>query len=312
VCDWNNDGRKDLLVADGRGWLFLYLNTGSDAAPVLEPGARVQANGKPIHGTARASVLVCDWDRDGKKDVILGMGGEDELSDYYDWPHLNTADPSQDRGFLFYKNTGTDASPVLAAPKWITAGTPAAVVTYPSRPNLGSFIDWDGDGDRDFIACGFENNAQLFVNTLGPVPNSEPRLSAGVTIVQPWTFQMMSGADAVDWNRDGDIDIITGQGHGGSGVRFYERDYINDFMNQTFPIVTVGQSESLAIAPDLDNDGDVDQQDFGLFQSCLSGNAYGYAPGCAAADLDLDGDVDYDDLLIFEQCRSGPGQPPVR
>lgn len=45
--------------------------------------------------------------------------------------------------------------------------------------------------------------------------------------------------DAVDWNRDGDIDIITGQGHGGSGLRFFERDYIEDCINDTHPIVEI-------------------------------------------------------------------------
>ena len=44
------DGKKDLLVADGRGWLFLYLNEGTSTKPVLGPGTRVMANGKPIDG----------------------------------------------------------------------------------------------------------------------------------------------------------------------------------------------------------------------------------------------------------------------
>ena len=54
---------------------------------------------------------------------------------------------------------------------------------------------------------------------------------------------MISGAHAIDWNGDGDIDILTGQGHGGSGLRFYERDYINDFTGNTFPTTTVGTSD---------------------------------------------------------------------
>jgi hypothetical protein len=50
---------------------------------------------------------------------------------------------------------------------------------------------------------------------------------------------MISGADALDWNGDGDIDILTGQGHGGSGLRFYEQDYLEDERNGTHPLVTV-------------------------------------------------------------------------
>jgi hypothetical protein len=245
ICDWNNDGKKDLLVADGRGWLMLYLNKGSDSEPVLASGRRIFANGKPIDGTARGSVLVCDWDNDGRKDVIFGMVGERNFSQYYDWPHLN-ADPSGDRGFLFYRNTGTDQEPVLAYPKWIRSGAgPGQVIDY-SRPNLGDFVDWDGDGKKDFIACEFENSIRLYKNTAAET-NAEPRFgssTSGIFIVKPWTVQLISGADALDWNEDGDVDILTGQGHGGSGIRFYERDFINDFVNNTFPLVTIQRIET--------------------------------------------------------------------
>jgi hypothetical protein len=312
ICDWNNDGRKDLLVADGRAWLWLYLNTGTDADPVLGAGTRVMANGRPIDGTARGSVLVCDWNNDGKKDVIFGMAiNENAYSEYHDWPLLS-ANWWMDGGFLFYKNTGSDASPVLAAPTWVKSGPGSgSVITY-SRPNLGDFVDWDGDGKKDFIGCEFENSARFYKNTGSGAPNTEPVFSGsdGVHLVQPFTVQMMSGADAIDWNRDGNMDIITGQGHGASGLRFYERDYINDFVNDTFPIVTVGQTESRLVQADFDQDGDVDQEDFGHLQGCFTGDAFSYGPGCADADLDVDGDVDGYDIAILLDCMSGPGQPP--
>lgn len=242
ICDWNNDGRKDLLVADGRGWLFLYLNEGN-REPELGPGIRVRANGKPIDGTARGSVLVCDWNNDGKKDIIFGMIGGGEFSEYYDWPHRNT-DPSQDMGFLFYKNIGTDAQPILDFPAWIRAGADTGKIISYSRPNLGSYVDWNGDGKKDFIACEFERNARVYINTGSGKAGEEPQFHSsadGITIVQPATTQMMSGADALDFNGDGDIDILTGQGHGQSGLRFYERSFINNTLNKTHPIVTAGK-----------------------------------------------------------------------
>ncbi|MGH9363127.1 MAG: hypothetical protein ACRD2T_14545, partial [Thermoanaerobaculia bacterium] len=58
-----------------------------------------------------------------------------------------------------------------------------------------------------------------------------------------------SGADAVDWNRDGDLDLLTGQGHGGSGLRFFERDFIDDTLRGTRPRARIERVE--AARPDL-------------------------------------------------------------
>jgi hypothetical protein len=245
TCDWNNDGRLDLLVADGRGWLFLYLNEGSSSKPVLAEGRRVKANGKEIDGTARGSVLICDWNNDGKKDLIFGMIGGKESSEHIDWPHINP-NPLDDAGFLFYKNTGTDADPVFAFPEWIKAGPDEGkVITY-TRPNLGDFVDWNGDGKKDFVACEFEKNARVYFNRGSGAPGENPEFKSsatGLTVVQPWTIQMMSGADAIDFNGDGDIDMLTGQGHGESGLRFYERSFIENELNKRHPVIRAGFME---------------------------------------------------------------------
>ena len=127
---------------------------------------------------------------------------------------------------------------LLAEPKLILFGGKRASYV---RPNLGSFVDWDGDGKRDFIGCHFENSIRFYRNISSSAPNTEPQFTdaEGVIIVQGESPQMISGADAVDWNGDGDIDILTGQGHGGSGLRFYERDWIEDELNKTHPVVTM-------------------------------------------------------------------------
>jgi hypothetical protein len=239
VTDWNEDGRKDLVVADGRGWLTLFLNQGTDKAPVLAAGRRLWANGHPIDGTSRASVLVRDWDGDGRKDVIFAMAGEGP-SESYDWPARNE-ERTAHRGFLYYRNFGTNAAPELGAPKWIKAG-PEAVEIDLERPNLGDFVDWDGDGKKDLIACEFEMECRLFRNTSSGAPGVRPRFDSSATgevILKPWTGEMISGADARDWDGDGDLDLLTGMGHGGSGLRFFERDYLEDVRRGTAPLVRI-------------------------------------------------------------------------
>jgi len=54
---------------------------------------------------------------------------------------------------------------------------------------------------------------------------------------------------------------------------------------------------------DFDDDMDVDQVDFGIFQRCY------YASNCPGMDADGDIDVDLDDFAYFERCYSGPAVP---
>lgn len=223
LCDWNNDGLRDVMVADGSGTVTLFLNQGSKKRPALRKGQKVAAGGKPIEIGARASVLVCDWNNDGRKDLIV----------------------ADDRGYYFCRNTGDDRNPALAAPEPILFG--GKTVRY-VRPNLGSFVDWDGDGKRDLIACHFENSIRFYRNLGTGSPGAEPQFSdpEGAVILRGESPQMISGADAVDWNGDGDLDLLTGQGHGGSGLRFYERDWIEDELRNTHPAVRVQKFESKA------------------------------------------------------------------
>lgn len=61
---------------------------------------------------------------------------------------------------------------------------------------------------------------------------------------------------------------------------------------------------------DLDRDGDVDQDDFGLLQICYSGSGIAVTDAaCLTARLDDDDDVDRDDCEVFMGCFAGPNVP---
>jgi hypothetical protein len=221
VCDWSNDGLRDLIVADGSSSVTLSLNRGRKTRPVLAAGTRLQADGQPLQLGGRASVMACDWNNDGREDLLL----------------------ADEKGYFVCLNIGSDARPELAAPKPVLFG--GKKVSY-VRPNLGAFVDWDGDGKRDLIGCHFENSVRFYRNVGSGAPDEEPRFTdpEGVVILQGESPQMISGADAVDWNSDGDLDLLTGQGHGGSGLRFFERDWIEDELRGTHPIVKILGVES--------------------------------------------------------------------
>lgn len=61
-------------------------------------------------------------------------------------------------------------------------------------------------------------------------------------------------------------------------------------------------------APDFDRDTDVDMEDFGHMQACITGPQEPVIdPNCGNALLDNDTDIDAADVALFENCFSGPG-----
>jgi hypothetical protein len=57
---------------------------------------------------------------------------------------------------------------------------------------------------------------------------------------------------------------------------------------------------------DQDDDSDVDQEDFGIWQACFTGTEGTLAAGCGCADWDGNGRVDMADFDKFQICASGP------
>jgi hypothetical protein len=66
---------------------------------------------------------------------------------------------------------------------------------------------------------------------------------------------------------------------------------------------------AVIIPGDFDTDGDVDADDFGRFQTCISGPDIPADLECETADFDEDQDVDQSDFGILQRCLSGPDTP---
>jgi hypothetical protein len=126
--------------------------------------------------------------------------------------------------------------------------------------------------------------------------------------------------DTVDWlsvspdsgTNDGETDTITVAydtdalpiGHYSAGITVDSSNATNAPQNLT---VSLNVSHKPA---DYDGDGDVDQEDFGVFQACFTGPGSTISvPRCTEADFDDDDDVDQDDFGRFQQCMSGAGVP---
>jgi TolB-like protein len=70
VADWNEDGKKDLILGNGSGEIFLYLNVGTNQQPAF--GKPIKLNGGKLDVGSNSSPEVVDWDGDGKKDLVIG------------------------------------------------------------------------------------------------------------------------------------------------------------------------------------------------------------------------------------------------
>jgi hypothetical protein len=161
VADWNGDGRKDLLVGyQTAGKIALYLNTGSDANPVFTTAVNLQAGGADIYlpsgGCGAPAPWVCDYDNDGKRDLLVGDGAA---------------------GYVyFYRNTNTDANPILDTGVRLMAGASVLSVTYRATPYV---YDWDGDGLKDLL-CGNGDGYVYFFRNIGTA--QAPAYAAGTRI----------------------------------------------------------------------------------------------------------------------------------
>ncbi len=125
VADWDGDGLKDLLVGHSRTVVF-YKNVGTKSSPRLQAPVLVKIPGGNF--PSRPSPYVVDWDKDGKKDLLVGCEtGE----------------------IRFYRNEGTNKEPKLARGVVLD-------LKGPSPQNKGyrwrlDVTDWNNDGKLDLL-----------------------------------------------------------------------------------------------------------------------------------------------------------------
>lgn len=172
-----------------------------------------------VGGGARY-ITSADFDNDGDIDLIVSGYGEDR--------------------FILFENRGTE---------------------YPDRFEIQSLLedvggawqaiplDVDGNGTSDVAACGYNDNS---VNLLLTTPQGEHTPLTTVMVDDP------IGLFAVDYDRDGDMDLLIASSSQTAGGIYY--------LEQTSPLqfnlqglfIESGFRLTSVCAADLDNDGDID------------------------------------------------------
>ncbi len=216
----------------------------------------------------------CDYNGDDALDLIVSVG---DWTDY-GWDNAYNKEGvwmnGPLHGYLYLiKNKNTTENPVYEEPELIYAGdSPIDVYGMPSA----NFADFDKDGDLDIICGEFLDKFTYFENTGN---RNQPKYSSGKYLCYsdsiPITMDLeMIVPVAIDWDKDGDCDLIVGQEDG--RVAFIENTgkLINNTPRFKAPVFFRQQADDVKFgalvtpySTDWDNDGDED---------LICGNTAGY------------------------------------
>ncbi|MDZ4689232.1 MAG: VCBS repeat-containing protein [Planctomycetaceae bacterium] len=202
--DWEHYGWDDAFNPQGEwthgplhGYVYLVRNTATTDQPKYAEPVRLTTNdGKLIDTFGMPSPSFGDFDKDGDLDLLCG-----EFLD----------------GFTYFANLGTRSEPKYAPGQRLQfAGEPLTMHLQMITPTA---IDWDADGDLDLIV-GDEDGRVAFIEHTGRVTHGVPEFKPP-TYFQQEAKELKFGAlvtpVGVDWDGDGDDDLVCGNTSGNIG-----------------------------------------------------------------------------------------------
>jgi hypothetical protein len=269
VVDWDQDGRKDLLVGVSDGTVRIYMNIADDNHPSFDAGRNLKVGpdaALDLDVGKRPTPLVVDWNNDGMLDIVSGA-----------W----------DGNIHVFYNCGCGGS---VPPRFTTTFTPVGLIVQESGRDLlvpstrasPVVMDFDGDGKKDLLTGSTDGTILLYKN----IGTDSLPVFSGYSLVcsngQPIDLpsNLRSRPFLCHWTGDGHFgpkdgywDLLVGYGDG--KVRLYR---------------------GIPKQGDLNGDGALDGDDLTLLVKALDKPV---PAGSAPADLNHDGLVDVLDLRLF-------------
>lgn len=178
IVDWNDDGKNDILVGQGGGEVFIFINRGTNKEPLFGEG--IELNDGKLDAGSNSSPAMVDWNGDGKKDLIVG---------------------NKNGNVLVFINIGEDHVPIFDSDGEKTS------ISVDGRAT--PFIaDWNNDGKFDVVSGSSDGRVYIFINEgdsknpkfgkpqMLQVDNKELKLPGPTSVI------------ALDWDDDGKIDLL--------------------------------------------------------------------------------------------------------
>ncbi|RTE53270.1 VCBS repeat-containing protein [Arenibacter aquaticus] len=209
--DYDNDGDMDLIVGiddwseygwdnafndkgewtngDLRGYLYLLTN---DNGNYINSG-KILADNKPIDVYGNTTPNMADFDGDGDLDLICG-----EFVDR----------------FTYFENIGSREKPVYSKGRFLENEDGLLKMDLEMMRPVA--IDWNKDSKIDLIV-GDEDGRVVFIENTGQTTDNMPVFKSPIYIKQKSQFLKFGALVtpfSVDWDEDGDEDLICGNSAG--------------------------------------------------------------------------------------------------
>ena len=209
--DYDNDGDMDLIVGiddwseygwdnafnekgewtngDLRGYLYLLTN---DNGKYRNDG-KILAGDKPIDVYGNTTPNIADFDGDGDLDIICG-----EFVDR----------------FTYFENTGSRENPTYATGRFLENAS--GILEMDLEMMRPVALDWNNDNKIDLVV-GDEDGRVVFIENTGTVKDNMPIFMSPIYIQQKSQnikFGALVTPFSVDWDDDGDEDLICGNSAG--------------------------------------------------------------------------------------------------
>ncbi|MFT6809072.1 MAG: hypothetical protein ACJA01_002304 [Saprospiraceae bacterium] len=304
AIDWDKDGDQDLIVGDEDGRVAWIENTGKvkDRMPLFKSPRYFQQKADNVKFGALVTPVSVDWDDDGDEDLICG-----NTAGYVGFiENLDGANPPSFAKPV-YLDSGDKTLRILAGPSGSIQGPCEAKWGYTTL----SVADWNGDGLKDLIVNSiwgkilwYENRGTSKIPKLAGAQSVE--VSWNGKVPKPkWNWwspepaelatQWRTSPIAVDWNKDGLMDLVMLDHEG--YLAFFERFRKGEKLllkpgNRIFKSMNISAYKSRHEVVAHKRSNQVLDDESGLLQLNASDNGGSGRRKFCITDWDSDGDMD--------------------